>query len=138
MLRLPHVNTLKKYAQFTTAGSGFNPDIIKRLIEEAKVESSKPFQRNVVLSYDEMQIKSQLVRITNTTNTIILKIDWANDGFTEMCDINEEFRIFQGHVEESCKVNSCLGEIKRDFATFVLFTWSEVYFYKCGVYFWLL
>ena len=69
-LRLPHVNTLKKYAQFTTAGSGFNPDIIKRLIEEAKVETLKPFQRNVVLSYDEMQIESQLVYKKSTGQMI--------------------------------------------------------------------
>ena len=103
-LRLPHVNTLKKYAQFTTADSGFNPDIIKRLIEEAKVESLKPFQRNVVLSYDEMQIKSQLVYKKSTGQMI---------GFTEMCDIKD-------NVEECCKENSSLSEIKRDFATHVI------------------
>ena len=38
-----------------------------------------------------------------------------------MCDINDELRIFQDHVEECCKENSSLGEMKRDFATHVIF-----------------
>ena len=66
----------------------------------------------MVLSYDEMQIKSHLVYKKSTGLMI---------GFTEMCDINEEMRIFQDHVEECCKEKSSLGEMKRDFATRIIF-----------------
>ena len=43
-----------------------------------------------------------------------------------MCDINEELRIFQDHVEECCKENSSLGEMKRDLLLTLFFTWLVV------------
>ena len=37
-LVLPHINTLKKYINFTDPMIGFNPDIIKQLIKDSKLE----------------------------------------------------------------------------------------------------
>ena len=51
------MNTLKQYCKFSTGGSGFNPDILKRLAEEASLPTLKEFQKNVTLIFDEMQIK---------------------------------------------------------------------------------
>ena len=39
-LKLPHINTLKEYGNFTKPTSDFNPDILNELMTEAKLESS--------------------------------------------------------------------------------------------------
>lgn len=36
-LQLPSISTLQKYSHFTKPTSGFNPDIIQRLIDETNV-----------------------------------------------------------------------------------------------------
>ena len=36
-LRLPSVSTLRDYTHFTDPKAGFNPDVIERLIKDAKV-----------------------------------------------------------------------------------------------------
>ena len=40
---LPHVNTLKKFTNFTTPSAGFNPDITARLIEDSNIENLQEF-----------------------------------------------------------------------------------------------
>ena len=90
-LKLHHVNTLRKYGQFTNPCSGFNPDIINRLMIDAKVDTLKDFQRNVSLCFDEMKIKSNLVYSKSTGKLV---------GFTEMGEINEEIKKFQETFEE--------------------------------------
>ena len=105
-LRLPHINTLRRYSQFTTPSAGFNPDVIKQLIKQSNLSELKPYQKCVAISFDEMQIKSDLVYRKSTGQMI---------GFTDMGDINEEFRIFQNNIE-----NSEEKSILRDFATHVI------------------
>ena len=83
LLKLPHVNTLKRYTKFTTTGPGFNPDIIKRLAEDTSISSLKDYQKNVSLIFDEMQIKADLAYRRSIGKLI---------GFTAVGDINEEFR----------------------------------------------
>ena len=46
---------------FTTVQTGFNPDILKRLADDAKVTESPDREKLVVMAFDEMQIKSNLV-----------------------------------------------------------------------------
>lgn len=58
---LPHVNTLKKYINFTTPQTGFNPDVIERMIVDSKLKELKEYQKNVVICFDEMKIRSGLV-----------------------------------------------------------------------------
>ena len=88
-LKLSHINTLKRYTKFTATGPGINPDIIKRLAENASISSLKDYQKNVSL-IDEMQIKADLVYRRSTGKLI---------GFTAVGDINEEFRKF---IENLC------------------------------------
>ena len=103
-LVLPHVNTLKKYINFTAPSTGFNPDIIDRLIEDINVGSLKDFQRNVSLVFDEMKIKADLV-FNRATGKLV--------GFTEMGSINEEINMFQA------RCNGEKGSDDRDFARYI-------------------
>ena len=94
---LPHVNTLKKYINFTDPMTGFNPDIIKQLIKDSKLEILEEYQKNVSLLFDEMKIQSNLVYKKSTGKIV---------GFVEMGDINEEISQFQTKFEDS----ECQGE----------------------------
>ena len=96
-LVLPHVNTLKKYINFTDPMTGFNPDIIKQLIKDSKLEILEEYQKNVSLLFDEMKIQSNLVYKKSTGKIV---------GFVEMGDINEEISQFQTKFEDS----ECQGE----------------------------
>ena len=83
---MPHVNTLKKFTNFTTPSAGFNPDITARLIEDSNIEHLQEFEKNVSLIFEEMKFKSDLVYSKETGKMV---------GFTEMGDVNEEIRVFQ-------------------------------------------
>ena len=58
---LPCVNTLKQYINFTDVKAGFNADIVKRLAIDANVTKSSEMGCQIVLAFDEMKIKSNLV-----------------------------------------------------------------------------
>ena len=60
-LQLPCVSTLKQHINFTNMQTGFNPDILKRLADDAKVTESPDREKLIVMAFDEMQIKSNLV-----------------------------------------------------------------------------
>jgi len=60
-LVLPHMNTLKKYINFTMPHTGFNPDVIERLIVDSELKELEEYQKNIVICFDEMKIKSGLV-----------------------------------------------------------------------------
>jgi len=102
-MKLPHINTLKKYTNFTQAKTGINPDIISQLIVDAKLDTCEEYQREVVIAFDEMRIKSDLVYRKSTGQLI---------GFTELGDTNDELRIFERGFESD--------ELRDDFATYVL------------------
>ena len=101
---LPHVNTLKKYINFTEPVSGFNPDIIDRLVENSHIGDIPEFQKNVTLMIDEIKIKSGLAYKRSSGKLI---------GFTEMGDLNEEVARFRHSCDESRDAD------ERDFATYV-------------------
>ena len=85
-LKLPHLSTLSKYTSFTDIMTGFNPDIIERLVTEIKLTEMKDHERNCSLLFDEMKIKSGLV-LSRATGKLI--------GFTEIGDINDELLEFE-------------------------------------------
>ena len=60
-LELPHRTTLNQYTNFTDIGTGFNPDVIKRLYDDFKIDSYDEDNKMCVLIFDEMKIKSGLV-----------------------------------------------------------------------------
>ena len=80
-LKLPSLSTLKSYMKFTTPCPGFNEDVIRFLIKETNIANLKDHQKNVVLVWDEMKIKSGLVSSKSTGKLI---------GFCEIGDFNEE------------------------------------------------
>ena len=82
----------KKYINFTDPMTGFNPDIIKQLIKDSKLEILVEYQKNVSLLIDEMKIQSNLVYKKSTGKIV---------GFVEMEDINEEISQFQTKFEDS-------------------------------------
>ena len=84
-LSLPHRTTLNKYTGFTTIGTGFNPDIIKHIYDDVKLEELKKFEKHIILLFHEMKIKSELV-YSKSSGTI--------SGLMELGDINEELNEF--------------------------------------------
>ena len=85
-LELPHCTTLNQYTSFTLSRTGFNPDIIKPLYDDLKVSTLHKYEKQTILLFDEIKIKSGLV-YTNSTGCIV--------GFTELGDINEELNEFE-------------------------------------------
>ena len=81
-LCLPHVNTLEKYINFTEAKSGFNPDIIEKLIEDSHLADLSELQKNVSLVFNEIKIKSGLVFRRSTGKLV---------DFTEMGELRTCF-----------------------------------------------
>ena len=59
-LQLPHRTTLNQYTNFTDIGCGYNPDIIKRLLDD-HLTNVPPEKRICSLLFDEMKIKAGLV-----------------------------------------------------------------------------
>ena len=84
------MNTLNKYSNFTQPQTGFNPDILKELVLDGGLEKLPEYKKNVVICYDEMKIKSNLV-YSRTSGKMV--------GFTEMGNINGEFKTFQEKLE---------------------------------------
>ena len=56
-LSLPHQTTLNKYTGFTTIGTGFSSDIIKRLRDDVSFEQLMACEKHLILLFDEMKIK---------------------------------------------------------------------------------
>ena len=57
-LVLQHVNTLKKYISYTTPSSGFNKDVIEKIIIDSKLSELQENKKNFSLAFDEMKIQS--------------------------------------------------------------------------------
>jgi len=87
-MKLPHINTLRKYTNFTKPTSDFNKDVIERLIEDSRLEHLDDLQKNVLIMFDEMKVKCDLI-YSKATGKLV--------GFTDMGDINEEIRKLQAN-----------------------------------------
>ena len=57
---LPSETTLRDYSNFFQSKPGFQHEINKQLMREAKLKELDDLQRHVVLVFDEMKIKSGL------------------------------------------------------------------------------
>ena len=89
-LRLPHVNSLNKYSNFTKPQTGFNTDILKELVLDAGLGKTPKYKENIVICYDEIKIKSNLV-YSRTSRKMV--------GFTGMGNMSDEFKTFQEKLE---------------------------------------
>ena len=101
-LQLPHPTTLHPYSHFATPASGFNSDLVLRIINDHISEEMPPHHRDVSLLFDEMKIKSGLVYSKATGNVV---------GVVDVGSIGNEILAF----EKKCK-----GEKDVPIATHVL------------------
>ena len=89
-LELPHRTTLNTYTGFTDICTGFNPDVIKFMIQDCFTDSPKNHECEIALLFDEMQIKAGLVFNRHSGKLV---------GFTEIGSINEELEEFERKVK---------------------------------------
>ena len=88
-IKPPHRTTLNKYTGFASNGSGFNVAIIKRLCEDSDFTNTKRHEKQVILLFDEIEIKSRLVYSKSSDRVI---------GFTELGDMNDELNEFERRI----------------------------------------
>ena len=84
---LPSERTLRDYSNFFQSKPGFQHDVNKQLMREAKVEELDDLQRHVVLIFDEMKI---IVYNKNSGEVI---------GFVNMGDVNNQL----SELERTCR-----------------------------------
>ena len=88
-LARPHINTLKNsksHINYTTSKSGFNPDVIKKIVIDSNLYKLEPFQKNVSLCFDEIKFQQGLVCKRSSGKLV---------AFCEIGDINQEIESFQ-------------------------------------------
>lgn len=90
MIRLPSERTLFDSSQWTNAESGFNTDVLEKLLEEIDIENCKPFEKNVGIIHDEVKIKGDLV-FSKTAGQII--------GFVNIGDFKNKPSDFENRCE---------------------------------------
>ena len=61
---------MSKYTGFASIGSSFQPDIIKRLIDESNITEAKEHEKNIMLLFDEMKVKVGLIFSPSTGKLI--------------------------------------------------------------------
>ena len=61
VIKLPSQRTLRDYTYYTKAAPGFSNDVDEQLMEAAKIDTCKEYEKFIVLLMDEMHIKEDLV-----------------------------------------------------------------------------
>ena len=61
LLKLPSQRTLRDYTHVIKPSSGFSDEVDEMLMEEGKINEIEEWQKHVVLIFDEMHIKEDLV-----------------------------------------------------------------------------
>ena len=79
-LKLPSVSTLKSYLNFTKPVPHINHEIVQLLLNEFNVKNALDYNRDVVIVWDEMKIRSGLV-VSRGSGELI--------GFTQLDNISE-------------------------------------------------
>ena len=94
-LTLPSSRTLRDYTHYIKASTGFQPEVTEQLMKEAKLETLKDFEKNVVLVFDEVKIKDSLVYDKHGVRII---------GFVDVGNINNELLSFERSCQDSSPV----------------------------------
>ena len=89
---LPHRTTLNKYTGFASSGSDFNVEIIKRPCEDSDITNMKGHDKQLILLFDEMKIKSGLVYSKSSGRVI---------GFTKLSCMNDELNEFERRTSDN-------------------------------------
>ena len=95
VLTLPSERTLFDYSHWTESGPGFLADVNKQLFEEANVKEVK--DRYVVISFDEMKIRENLV---------FHKDSMALIGFSDMGSFNNSLDDIELQLQGKCAVKT--------------------------------
>ena len=80
IIQLPYQRTIRDYTHVIKPCSGFSNDMDEQIGKEAKLEELEEWQKHVVLIFDEMHIKEDL---------IFDKITGQLKGFTNLGNIND-------------------------------------------------
>lgn len=107
LLVLPSERTLFDYTHFVKGCAGFSADVNAQLLEEADIREDSEKDRYVVLMWDEMKIKEDLV---------FDKFSCELVGFVDCGSINTVL----DDLEHQCSSRSLVYEERRKVATHVL------------------
>lgn len=85
-LNIHYLSTLPRYTNFTNIKTGFDPDIIERLVPEIKLKEIKDHEGNCSMLLNKMKGKSGLVFSRATKKKIV---------FTLITEIKDELLEFE-------------------------------------------
>ena len=71
-IHLPSQRTLRDYTHFIQNNVGFSNEHDEELIKSAQLESKEEFQRCIIITFDEMYVKEDLVFNKNTGSLVNL------------------------------------------------------------------
>ena len=92
-IQLPSERTLRDYTHYFKEKAGFQKEVNEQLMKEARISELNDVQRHVIISFDEMRIKEELVYNKHTSEVI---------GFINLGDVNNQL----SDLENACKSDS--------------------------------
>lgn len=113
VLMLPLQRTLRDYTYHVNAHIGFSYDIDRQLMDAANVQTCEDWQKCVVLLFDEMHIRDELV-YDQYTGALI--------GFTNLGDINTHLLEFERSLDATPSVTQTVATTMTVFMVRGLFT----------------
>ena len=101
LIQLPSSRTLRDYSHFTKPVAGFNPDVIARIAHDVKLKDRKDFEKNVILTFDEVHIRQGLVYSAQTKELL----GWIDQG-----DVVAEIKQIVKEPDDSHSTRSALAK----------------------------
>ena len=112
-LTLPSERTLRDYTNIVKGAVGIQPQVNEQLIKEAKVTKLQEYEKFVVVAFDEVKIREDLVYDKHTGQVV---------GFVNLGDFNNQLHTFT----ESCESYTTFKTDTVAIHT-CLFSWLEGY-----------
>lgn len=113
VLRLPSQRTLRDYTYYVKAHVGFSHEVDAQLIDAAGVETCEEWQKCVVMVFDEMHIRKDLVYDKHTGEII---------GFANLGEVNTHLEEFERSLEATSSQSETLASTMTMFMVRGLFT----------------
>ncbi|XP_022111383.1 uncharacterized protein LOC110990613 [Acanthaster planci] len=101
-IRLPPPSTLHPYSHFANPTTGFNFDMLERIVKDYKISQCPERESNICLLFDEMKVKAGLVFSVRSGKVI---------GFTDMGTVANELAEFE---------RKCRGDKEPEIASHVM------------------
>ena len=89
-IQLPSQRTLRDYTHYIKSSSGFSTDVDKMLMDAARVTTCPEREKYVVLLFDEMHIRDDLVYDKHSGKMI---------GFTNLGEVNNHLSQYEQSLE---------------------------------------